>query len=82
MSANALLNFISPHHHGQGVPAHQALDAAFHLLAAGKRRLLRCSNGILIGSGRREWQVHARGAARVQRQLLNQTPGAYRAALG
>ena len=38
--ADAFLNLVGPHHHGQGVPAHQALDAALHLLAAGKRRLL------------------------------------------
>ena len=41
VAADAFLNLVGTHHHGQRVPAHQALDAAFHLLAAGERRLLR-----------------------------------------
>ena len=38
--ADAFLNFVGADDHRQRVPANQALDAAFHLLAAGKRRLL------------------------------------------
>ena len=40
MSANAFLNLVGAHHHGQSIPAHQALDAALHLLAARERSLL------------------------------------------
>ena len=40
VSADAFLNLVGANHHGQRIPADQALDAAFHLLAAGKGRLL------------------------------------------
>src|SRR5271165_398453 len=76
MSANAFLNLVGADDHGHGIPAHQALDAAFHLLAAGKRRLLPRRNRVLIRSGRREWQVDASLTARMQRQLLQKPAGA------
>ena len=82
VSANAFLNFVGAHHHGQSVPAHQALDAAFHLLASGKWRLLRNWDRVLVRSSRRERKIHSRCAPRVQRQLLNQASRAHRAALG
>ena len=80
MTADAFLNFVGAHHHGEGVPAYQTLDATLHLLAAGEWRLLRRSNRVLVGSGRGKWQVHSRGAACVQRQLLQQPPRADRTA--
>jgi hypothetical protein len=40
VAANALLHLVGANHHGEGVPADEALDAAFHLLAAGEWRLL------------------------------------------
>ena len=76
MPADAFLNLVGAHHHGQRVPADQALDAALHLLAAGKRRLLPRRNRILVRRGRRERQVDAGLAPRVQRQLLQQSAGA------
>ena len=66
MSANAFLKLIGADHHGERVPAHQALDAALHFLTAGKRRLLHRRNSVLIRRGRRERQVHTRGALGVQ----------------
>ena len=39
VSANAFLDLIRANDHGQRVPADKALDAPFHLLAAGKWRL-------------------------------------------
>ena len=57
MSADAFLNLVGADHHGHGIPAHQALDAALHFLAAGKWRLLPRRDRILVGSGRRERQV-------------------------
>ncbi len=59
MSADAFLNFVSANDHGQRVPANQALDAAFHLLASWKRSLLPRRNRVLVGSGRRKRQVDA-----------------------
>ena len=81
VSANAALDLVGPHHHGQGIPAHQALDAALHLLAAGKRRLLPGSNRVLVGSGGGKGKVYAGGAPGVQRELLQQTSGPLRATL-
>ena len=57
VSANAFLHFVGAHHHGQSIPADEALDAAFHLLAAGKRRLLPGRNRILVGRSRRKRKV-------------------------
>ena len=66
MSANAFLQLVGADHHGQCIPAHQALDAALHLLAAGKRRLLHRGNSVLVRGGRRERQVDSGGALGVQ----------------
>jgi hypothetical protein len=38
--ADAFLHLVGPHHHGQCIPPNQALNAAFHLLAPRKWRLL------------------------------------------
>ena len=40
VAADAVLDLVGLHHHRQRVPAHQALDAALDLAAAGERRLL------------------------------------------
>ena len=40
MAADSVLNTVGAHHHGQRVPAHQALDAPFDFLVARKQRLL------------------------------------------
>jgi hypothetical protein len=39
VSADAFLKLVGADDHGHRVPAHQALNAAFHFLASGKRRL-------------------------------------------
>ena len=75
VAADALLNLIGSHHHGQRIPAHQALYATLHLLAAGERGLLPDRNRILVGRSRGEGKVHTGGATRVQRELLQQPPG-------
>src|SRR6266576_4964464 len=80
MSANALLKLVRLHDHRQCVPAHQALDPALHLLAAGKGRLLANRNRVLVGRGRRKRQIHASGATRMKSQLLEQASGAFSAA--
>ena len=81
VSADAALDLVGPHHHGQGVPAHQALDAALHFLAAGKGRLLPGSDSVLVRGGGGKRKVYAGGAAGVQRELLQQASCALRAAL-
>ena len=82
VSADPALNLVGPHHHGQGVPAHQALDAALHLLAARKGRLLTGCNRVLVGSGCGKGKVYAGSASRVQRKLLQQASGPLGATLG
>ena len=81
MSADAFLNLVRAYHHGQRIPADQALDAPFHLLAARKWRLLPDGNRVLIRRRRRKWQVDAAFAPRMQRQLLQQTASPVRAAM-
>ncbi len=70
VSADAALDLVGPHHHGQGIPAHQALDAALHLLTAGKGRLLPGSDRVLVRSGCGKGKVYPGGAPRMQRELL------------
>jgi hypothetical protein len=50
-----------PYHHGHGVPAHQALDAALDLAAAGVRRLLIGVDGVDVGGVGGERQLDAAG---------------------
>ena len=77
VTANAFLNLIGAHHHGERIPADEALDAAFHLLAAGERGLLKCRNRVLVRRGCGKGEVHTGGAPGMQRQLLNQAACAY-----
>ncbi len=74
MSADAFLDLVGSHHHGQRVPAHQALDAALHFLAAGKGRLLDGRDGVLVGGGRGERQVDAGSASGVQGNCCSSRP--------
>ena len=67
MPADTFLEFVRPHYHGEGVPTHQALDTAFHFLAAGKGRLLNGRDSVLVRSGGRERKVDAGSTAGVQR---------------
>ena len=54
VAADALLDLVGLDHHRQRVPAHEALDAALDLAAAGKRRLLAGGNGVDVRGVRRE----------------------------
>src|SRR5208283_3834741 len=56
-------------------------DAALHLLAAGKRRLLPRRDRILVGSRRREGKIDPSLAPRVQRQLLQESPRTVRSTM-
>ena len=49
--ANAFLNLVGADNHRHCIPPNQALDAAFHLLAAGERRLVARGNRVLIWGG-------------------------------
>src|SRR6202035_5084357 len=54
MAANAVVDSIGAHHHGQRVPADQALDPALDLLVAGKDSLLVRGNRVHVWSIRGE----------------------------
>ena len=75
VTADSLLKLVGSDHHGQRIPAHQALDATLHFLTAGKRGLLPDGNRILVRSSCGEGKIHTSGASRVQRELLQQPPG-------
>src|SRR6266566_8483210 len=72
VTADTFLNLIGSHHHGQRIPAHQALYATLHLLAAGKRGLLPDGNRILVGRSRSERKIYTGRPTRVERELLQQ----------
>src|SRR6266851_4927973 len=46
VAADVVLHAIGAHHHGQRIPANQALDAAFEFLIAGEKRLQAVGNGV------------------------------------
>src|SRR5258708_32640103 len=54
MAANAVVDSIGADHHGQRVPADQALDPALDLLVTGKYSLLFHGNCVHVGSVRGE----------------------------
>ena len=60
MTANAVFDTIGAHHHGHGVPAHQALDTALDLTAAGVRHLLVGVDGVDVRRVGREREANAR----------------------
>ena len=57
--ANVVFDSIRAHHHGQRVPANQALDAPLQFLIAGKQRLQAHGNGVGIRRIRAKGQVDA-----------------------
>src|SRR6185369_1431356 len=59
MSANVMFDAIRAHHHGQGVPAHQALDAALDFLIAGEFRFQPEGHGVGVRGIRGERKVDA-----------------------
>ena len=78
MTADVGIDAVGTHHHGHGVPAHQALDAAFDLAAARKRRLVLHRHGIEKWRRRRIRQRHA-GLLGVHLKLLQEAFDALRA---
>ena len=58
--ADAFLDLVGADDHGKRIPAHQALDAALHFLAAGEWSLRLGVDGVLVGSRRSERKVNAR----------------------
>ena len=60
MATNAGIFLVLAMHHGHGVPADQALDAALQRAITGIRRFLRYRNSVHIGSIQLDRHVHAR----------------------
>ena len=60
VAADAFLNLVGADHHGQRVPAHQALDTPFHFLASREGGLGLRGNRVLVGRGRRKRKIQAR----------------------
>src|SRR5260370_13444130 len=50
LTADVVLHAVRAHHHGQRVPADEALDAALQFLVAGKKRLQAYGNRIRVRS--------------------------------
>ncbi len=61
VAADAVVHAVGANHHGQRVPANQALDAALDFLIAGEHGLLFQGNGIDVGSIRGEGVSRCRG---------------------
>jgi len=80
VAANALLDLVRTDDHGQGVPAHQALDTPLHFLASRKGGLSFGRDGVLVRGSSRKGQVQTGGAPGMQSQLLEQPAGAVRTA--
>src|SRR5258708_23443409 len=59
VTADVVLDAVRAHHHGQCVPADEALDAALQLLVAGKKRLQAYGNRLRVRSICAERQVDA-----------------------
>ena len=59
MSADVVLNAVRAHHHGQRVPANQALDAALEFLVSRKQRLQARRNAVGIRRVRAKRQVNS-----------------------
>ena len=70
VSANAVIDSIGAHHHGQSVPANQALDPALNILIAGEHGLSLHRNRVHIGSIR--GKRLCRGALRTFAQPVEQ----------
>ena len=71
VSADAMLLPVGSHDHGQGVPAHQTLDAPLDLRAAGERRFLLEADAVDVRRVRGVRQPHP-VALRVDAEVLQQ----------
>ena len=80
MAADAVLDAVRLDHHGHGVPAHQALDAALDLAAARVGHLFGGVNRVQVGGVRGEGQLHP-GLPGMDAQLAEQTAHPSRPAL-
>ena len=59
MAADAGIFLVLPMHHGHGVPADQALDAALHRAVAGVGHLFADRNRVDVGGIELDRDVHA-----------------------
>ena len=64
VAADAVFDAVGAHDHRHRVPAHEALDAALDLAAAGIRHLLVGVDGVDVGRVRRERQLARRSSGR------------------
>ena len=82
VAADALFGLVRAHHHGQRVPADEALDAALDLAAARERRLLVGGNRVDVGRVGGERKLDAalprvdRSSSRSRRPTLAGPPAA------
>ena len=58
MPADAVTLLVRPDHHGHGVPADDAFDAAFDFAVAGICGLIFDGNGVYIRSGGNAGKLH------------------------
>ena len=79
VAADAFLHLVGAHDHRHRVPADDALDAAFDLVVAGKRRLAVGGDGVDVGRGRGEREFDT-GALTLKLELLDQASDTFGAA--
>jgi hypothetical protein len=63
VAADAGVLLVLAMHHGHGVPADQALDAALELAVAGIRNFVLHRDGVQVGRVELDWNVNAGGAS-------------------
>src|SRR6266436_5397005 len=59
VAADVVLDAVRSHHHGQGVPADEALDAALQFLVTGEEWFEPWRNSVGIRRVRSEWEINA-----------------------
>jgi len=59
VAADVVLDAIGAHDHSEGVPANEALDAAFEFLVAGEKWFEAIGNRVRVWSVGGEWQIDA-----------------------
>ena len=80
VAADAVVVLVLPDHHGHGVPADEALDAALHGAVAGIGHFVLDPDGVDVRRIQVNGEFGAAGA-RVRRQLFQQVSGAVRTAI-
>src|SRR5580765_6619572 len=76
VAANAVIDSVGSNHHSQGVPAHQALDAALDFLIAWENGLLFGWNRVQVGGVGGEGKSDAQGLC-VAAQPVQQSDGRF-----